>query len=121
MSIANSHVSLLLVEFEQVFSQFPRKILVDDSWRRTSIYFQPEEDFKRNYADMERDFKVYMYPEQEFSPLKSGTEEYYFFYNMKQSQFLTHDPDDATLFFIPIFTNVIRVKVPTFESSFSES
>ncbi|GAV81809.1 Exostosin domain-containing protein [Cephalotus follicularis] len=80
-----------------------------DSVASTHAYHSPE-DFKLDYEQMEREFKVFMYPDLDESyyqtPLSltgKYASEGYFVKNLMESQFLTHDPDEAHLFFFPIF------------------
>lgn len=75
--------------------------------------------FGLNYAEMERRFKVYIYPDGDpntfyQTPRKlSGkyASEGYFFQNIRDSIFRTHDPNQAHLFFIPISCHKMRGKV----------
>ncbi|KAJ9174981.1 hypothetical protein P3X46_013570 [Hevea brasiliensis] len=71
--------------------------------------------FDQNYARMERDFKVFEYPEAEpsmyFFALEDLRGQYasegHFFHNLRASIFLTDDPDKAHLFFIPISCQIM--------------
>lgn len=66
--------------------------------------------FKLNYEKMERRFQVYIYPDGYpntycQSPRKlmgKYTSEGYFYQNLRDSKYVTEDPDQADLFFIPI-------------------
>ncbi|WRX13949.1 Exostosin, partial [Theobroma cacao] len=60
------------------------------------------EAFKLNYAEMENHFKIFVYPEEGFVGGGKYTSEGYFFKNIKESGFLTNDPEKANLFFIPL-------------------
>jgi hypothetical protein len=75
--------------------------------------------FRMNYAEMEREFKVFVYqdrnitkhcdlPSKHYSKYES---EEYFFSNLKMSPFLTDDAAEAHLFFIPIFSQKMTKKV----------
>lgn len=64
------------------------------------------ENFTTNYYQMERKFKVYMYPEDEvLNKYYQNGSEGYFFKNIKDSQFRTTIAQEAHLFFIPIRTH----------------
>ncbi|KAG5242026.1 glycosyltransferase [Salix suchowensis] len=66
--------------------------------------------FRMNYAEMERGFKIFVYRDRNTTkycdlPRKHNSKyesEEYFFRNLKTSPFLTDDPEEAHLFFIPI-------------------
>ncbi|CAA0809731.1 Exostosin family protein [Striga hermonthica] len=86
-----------------------------------NVYHSPEV-FKLDYAEMEREFKVYMYPEYNYGgPAIPSTisgkyaSEAYFFKNIKESAFLTNDPDQAHLFFIPISCHRLHQKVLSYD------
>ncbi|XP_031247202.1 probable glycosyltransferase At5g03795 [Pistacia vera] len=91
-------------------------------WCKSSdIYgeiFHSPEAFKLDYEQMEREFKVFVYPDGDpntyyQTPRKlSGkyASEGYFFQNIRESQFLTNDPNSANLFFIPISCHKMRGK-----------
>ncbi|CAK7355320.1 unnamed protein product [Dovyalis caffra] len=77
---------------------------VGDIYRSKSIFF-------RNYAAMERDFKIFVYPDGNATTCYHSTDhkleskyasEHYFFKNLIDSRFLTDDPREAHFFFIPI-------------------
>ncbi|KAL5790172.1 hypothetical protein ACOSQ2_005060 [Xanthoceras sorbifolium] len=86
--------------------------------------YHSEEVFKLDYAEMERDFKVFVYPDGDpktyyQTPRKlSGkyASEGYFFKNIKESVFLTNDSDKAHLFFIPISCHKMRGKGANYKS-----
>ncbi|KAJ6875668.1 glycosyltransferase [Populus alba x Populus x berolinensis] len=70
-----------------------------------------EEFFLLNYEAMEKDLKVFVYPggnpktcyHSIDKKLKSNyASEHYFFMNLRNSSFLTENPDEAHLFFIPL-------------------
>ncbi|XP_062101658.1 probable glycosyltransferase At5g03795 [Humulus lupulus] len=77
------------------------------------------EVFRLNYAAMEKNFKVYIYPDGDpktfYQTPRKLTGKYasegYFFQNIRESQFRTEDPDQADLFFIPISCHKMRGKV----------
>ncbi|KAJ6366395.1 hypothetical protein OIU77_002889 [Salix suchowensis] len=64
--------------------------------------------FLRNYAAMERDFKVFggnattCYHSTDRKSKSKYATEHYFFMNLRDSRFLTNDPHKAHFFFIPI-------------------
>lgn len=84
----------------------------------TDIYHSPQV-FKLNYAEMEKKFKVYIYPDGDpntfYQTPRKLTGKYssegYFFQNIRESRFRTDDPDQAHLFFIPISCHKMRGKV----------
>lgn len=70
-----------------------------------------EEFFLLNYEAMEKDLKVFVYPggnpktcyHSIDKKLKSNyASEHYFFMNLRNGSFLTENPDEAHLFFIPL-------------------
>lgn len=81
--------------------------------------FRSAEVFKTDYAKMERELKIYVYPDGDsdtyyHTPRKlmgKYASEGYFFHNIKQSPFLTPHPNKAHLFFIPISCHKMRGKV----------
>lgn len=84
----------------------------------SDVYHLPEV-FRLNYAEMERSFKVYIYPDGDpntfYQTPRKLTGKYasegYFFQNIRESRFRTMDPDQADLFFIPISCHKMRGKV----------
>ncbi|XP_059446433.1 probable glycosyltransferase At5g03795 [Corylus avellana] len=94
------------------------------NWRQDSKVFDFPESFTRNYERMERELKVYIYRDRDpgayfQSPreLKGlyGSEAY-FFKNIKESRFLTTDPLQAHLFFIPISWHQMRTQGTRYEN-----
>ncbi|PIA56249.1 hypothetical protein AQUCO_00700529v1 [Aquilegia coerulea] len=87
------------------------------------IYHVPEV-FKFNYAAMEKNFKVFMYPDGDpntfYQTPRKITGKYasegYFFKNIRESHFLTDDPDQAHLFFIPISCHKMRGKGTSYDN-----
>ena len=75
--------------------------------------------FKLNFEEMERRFKIYIYPDGDpktfYQTPRKLTGKYasegYFFQNIRESRFRTDDPDQAHLFFIPISCHKMRGKV----------
>jgi hypothetical protein len=84
----------------------------------SSVYHSPEA-FAAGYAEMERSFKVYIYPDGDpktfYQTPRKLTGKYasegYFFQNIRESRFRTDDPDQAHLFFVPISPHKMRGKV----------
>lgn len=82
------------------------------------VYHSPEV-FRLNFAEIERKFKVYIYPDGDpntfYQTPRKLTGKYasegYFFQNIRESRFRTNDPDQANLFFIPISCHKMRGKV----------
>ncbi|CAL1377461.1 unnamed protein product [Linum trigynum] len=89
----------------------------------TDLYHYPEV-FKLNYAAMEENFKVYIYPDGDpktfYQTPRKLTGKYasegYFFQNIRESKFRTEDPDQAHLFFIPISCHKMRGKGTSYEN-----
>lgn len=94
----------------------------------SSVYHSPEA-FTAGYADMERSFKVYIYPDGDpktfYQTPRKLTGKYasegYFFQNIRESRFRTDDPDQAHLFFVPISPHKMRGKVSLPPLSLSNS
>uniref|UniRef100_A0ACD5YI93 Uncharacterized protein n=1 Tax=Avena sativa TaxID=4498 RepID=A0ACD5YI93_AVESA len=88
-----------------------------------SVYHSPEV-FAAGYAEMERSFKVYIYPDGDpktfYQTPRKLTGKYasegYFFQNIRESRFRTHDPDRADLFFVPISPHKMRGKGTSYEN-----
>lgn len=84
----------------------------------TDIYHSPKV-FKLNFEEMEKKFKIYIYPDGDpktfYQTPRKLTGKYasegYFFQNIRESRFRTEDPDQAHLFFIPISCHKMRGKV----------
>ncbi|XP_057492030.1 probable glycosyltransferase At5g03795 [Actinidia eriantha] len=100
------------------------KVLAEnDSEDLGDVYHLPEM-FKLNYAEMEKKFKVYIYPDGDpntfYQTPRKLTGKYasegYFFQNIRESQFRTNDPDQADLFFIPISCHKMRGKGTSYEN-----
>jgi hypothetical protein len=83
------------------------------------VYHSPEA-FAAGYVEMERSFKVYIYPDGDpktfYQTPRKLTGKYasegYFFQNIRESRFRTQNPDKADLFFVPISPHKMRGKVP---------
>ncbi|KAL0384396.1 UNVERIFIED_CONTAM: putative glycosyltransferase [Sesamum radiatum] len=71
--------------------------------------YRSAEVFRMDYAEMEKKFKIYVYPDEykdeNYTNYQTLSGKYasegYFFKNIRESSFLTDDPDQAHLFFIP--------------------
>ncbi|KAK6916199.1 Exostosin, GT47 domain [Dillenia turbinata] len=82
------------------------------------------EVFKLNYEAMERDFKVYIYPDGDpntfYQTPRKITGKYasegYFFQNIRESRFHTKDPEAAHMFFIPISCHKMRGRGTSYEN-----
>ncbi|KAG5007752.1 hypothetical protein JHK82_025677 [Glycine max] len=80
--------------------------------------------FKLNYEEMEKKFKVYIYPDGDpntfYQTPRKLTGKYasegYFFQNIRDSRFRTENPDEAHLFFIPISCHKMRGKGTSYEN-----
>ncbi|PRQ48433.1 putative xylogalacturonan beta-1,3-xylosyltransferase [Rosa chinensis] len=89
----------------------------------SDVYHSPEV-FRLNYAEMERKFKVYIYPDGDpktfYQTPRKLTGKYssegYFFQNIREGRFRTEDPDQAQLFFIPISCHKMRGKGTSYEN-----
>ncbi|XP_027079061.2 probable glycosyltransferase At5g03795 isoform X1 [Coffea arabica] len=90
----------------------------------SSDVFHSPEVFRLNYAEMERKFKVYIYrdgdPKTYYQTPRKLTGKYasegYFFQNIRESRFITDDPDKADLFFIPISCHKMRGLATSYEN-----
>ncbi|KAI4983580.1 hypothetical protein ZWY2020_025446 [Hordeum vulgare] len=90
---------------------------------RPSVYHSPEV-FAAGYAEMERSFKVYIYPDGDpktfYQTPRKLTGKYasegYFFQNIRESRFRTEDPGMADLFFVPISPHKMRGKGTSYEN-----
>lgn len=91
----------------------------------SSGVFHAPEAFEVDYEKMERELKVFVYPDGDpetyFHTPRKLTGKYasegYFFKNIRESRFFTTDPHQAHLFFIPISCHKMRGKVcPNFTS-----
>uniref|UniRef100_A0A804P3S2 Exostosin GT47 domain-containing protein n=1 Tax=Zea mays TaxID=4577 RepID=A0A804P3S2_MAIZE len=89
----------------------------------STVYHSPEA-FAVGYAEMERSFKVYIYPDGDpktfYQTPRKLTGKYasegYFFQNIRESRFRTDDPDQAHLFFVPISPHKMRGKGTSYEN-----
>ncbi|MQL79022.1 hypothetical protein Taro_011452 [Colocasia esculenta] len=89
-----------------------------------SYVYRTPELFRRNYEEMVRRFKVYIYPDGDpetyYQTPRKLTGKYasegYFFQNIRESSFRTENPDKADLFFIPISCHKMRGKGISYEN-----
>ncbi|KAF5749725.1 glycosyltransferase [Tripterygium wilfordii] len=89
----------------------------------SDLYHNPEV-FRLNYKEMERKFKVFIYPDGDpntfYQTPRKLTGKYasegYFFQNIRDSKFRTEDPDQAHIFFIPISCHKMRGKGTSYEN-----
>ncbi|KAL0335418.1 UNVERIFIED_CONTAM: putative glycosyltransferase [Sesamum radiatum] len=85
--------------------------------------YRSAEVFRMDYAEMEMKFKIYVYPDEykdeNYTNYQTISGKYasegYFFKNIRESSFLTDDPDQAHLFFIPISCHKMHQKVSSYE------
>lgn len=109
---------LEVVEVEKQKQKQKEREKDDDDDVSGDVYHLPQ-IFGLNYAEMERRFKVYIYPDGDpntfYQTPRKLTGKYasegYFFQNIRESTFRTHDPNQAQLFFIPISCHKMRGKV----------
>ncbi|KAL5714344.1 hypothetical protein ACHQM5_016322 [Ranunculus cassubicifolius] len=88
----------------------------------SDLYHSPE-IFKLNYAEMEKNFKVFIYPDGDpntfYQTPRKITGKYasegYFFQNIRESRFVTDDPEQAHMFFIPISCHKMRGKGTSYD------
>ncbi|XP_057783903.1 probable glycosyltransferase At5g03795 [Salvia miltiorrhiza] len=88
-----------------------------DDKEEDDVYHFPKV-FRLNYEEMLKRFKVYVYsdgdPKTYYQTPRKLTGKYasegYFFQNLRDSKFVTDDPDRADLFFIPISCHKMRGK-----------
>ncbi|GAU23305.1 hypothetical protein TSUD_237590 [Trifolium subterraneum] len=98
--------------------------VVDDGGDEFGDVYHSPRVFKLNFAEMEKNFKVYIYPDGDsktfYQTPRKLTGKYasegYFFQNIRESRFRTLDPDQAHLFFIPISCHKMRGKGTSYEN-----
>ena len=119
-----SQLYLSKLEVVEVEKQKQREKDDDDDVVSGDVYHLPQ-IFGLNYAEMERRFKVYIYPDGDpntfYQTPRKLTGKYasegYFFQNIRDSIFRTHDPSQAHLFFIPISCHKMRGKVCPYDNA----
>ncbi|XP_051127396.1 probable glycosyltransferase At5g03795 [Andrographis paniculata] len=90
---------------------------VESDGRDDDVYHSSKV-FELNYEEMMSKFKVYIYPDGDpntyYQTPRKLTGKYasegYFFQNLRESNFVTNEPDQADLFFIPISCHKMRGK-----------
>ncbi|KAJ0040534.1 hypothetical protein Pint_27722 [Pistacia integerrima] len=111
--------------FSQNTSSIPLVFTQDESvFVVHSNVFHSPNIFHLNYLEMEQKFKIYIYPDGDpntfYQTPRKLTGKYasegYFFQNIRESSFLTQDPDQAHLFFIPISCHKMRGKGTSYEN-----
>ncbi|KAK9988932.1 hypothetical protein SO802_029171 [Lithocarpus litseifolius] len=78
-----------------------------------SDIFHTQTLFTDLYTQMEKEFKIYEYQDEDLnmyykSPMKYSNEGFFFNNNLKESQFLTTNPDEAHLFFVPFSSHRMK-------------
>lgn len=71
--------------------------------------------FKTDYEEMERKLRVFVYPGGHRTPRRltgKYASEGFFFKNIRESRFVTLDPNEAHLFFLPVSCHKLRGQVP---------
>ncbi|KAL8047055.1 hypothetical protein ABFX02_08G213600 [Erythranthe guttata] len=99
------------------------KVAASENYGYDDVYHFPEV-FRLNYERMRSRFKVYVYsdgdPNTYYQTPRKLTGKYasegYFFQNLRESNFVTDDPDRADLFFIPISCHKMRGKGISYEN-----
>lgn len=114
---------ILILIFLFFFSRVREAQVDSEAPRRVELYssgvFHAPEAFEVDYEKMERELKVFVYPDGDpetyFHTPRKLTGKYasegYFFKNIRESRFFTTDPHQAHLFFIPISCHKMRGKV----------
>lgn len=114
--VGSIHVPQTFVKEDKSDNDDGAETATEDNY--SDVYHSPEA-FRLNYAEMEKRFKVYIYPDGDpntfYQTPRKVTGKYasegYFFQNIRESRFRTLDPDEADLFFIPISCHKMRGKV----------
>ncbi|KAL7002973.1 hypothetical protein U1Q18_004133 [Sarracenia purpurea var. burkii] len=123
IAIAFLTLTFYYITFHSCFYFRNNPKVASDSIVVSDVYHSPEVFFL-NYAEMEKDFKVFIYPDGDpdtyFQTPRKLTGKYasegYFFQNIRESRFRTDDPDQAHLFFIPISCHKMRGKGTSYEN-----
>ncbi|XP_011087960.1 probable glycosyltransferase At5g20260 [Sesamum indicum] len=106
-----------------MYQQFDRIIASVEVDKIDGDVYRSAEVFRMDYAEMERKFKIYVYPDEykdeNYTNYQTISGKYasegYFFKNIRESSFLTDDPEQAHLFFIPISCHKMHQKVSSYE------
>ncbi|CAL5377660.1 unnamed protein product [Camellia sinensis] len=119
----NRFIVIFITSFFTIFfatlyyqSLFPTTLKVTPNFEVFTDVYHSSQVFGHNYEEMERNFKIYVYPDgdpktyyQTPKKLKGKyASEGYFFQNIRESRFRTDDPEQAHLFFIPISCQKMR-------------
>ncbi|XP_052197996.1 probable glycosyltransferase At5g03795 isoform X2 [Diospyros lotus] len=108
---------------EALLAPASKVVEANDAEDLSDVYHLPG-IFRLNYAEMEKKFKVYIYPDGDpntfYQTPRKLTGKYasegYFFQNIRESRFRTDDPYRADLFFIPISCHKMRGKGTSYEN-----
>ncbi|EYU18405.1 hypothetical protein ABFS82_02G053200 [Erythranthe guttata] len=125
-SITLSLMMIIIYNFMTYYSNKPTYTISDDytavAEQISGDVYHWAEGFRMDYAQMERKLKIYAYPapaDQRYSNYQTITGKYasegYFFKNIRESSFLTDDPELAHLFFIPISAHKLHQKVSSYD------
>ncbi|XP_026401339.1 probable glycosyltransferase At5g03795 isoform X2 [Papaver somniferum] len=107
-----------LLHYSFEFNLINPKVVADKDLGGFSDIYHSHEIFRLNYAEMEKNFKVYIYPDGDpntfYQTPRKLTGKYasedFFFQNIRESQFRTEIAELAHLFFIPISCHKMRGK-----------
>ncbi|KAL0357007.1 UNVERIFIED_CONTAM: putative glycosyltransferase [Sesamum calycinum] len=121
ISPAASLILLSITRF--MYQQFDTIIANVEVDKIDGDVYRSAEVFRMDYAEMEMKFKIYVYPDEykdeNYTNYQTISGKYasegYFFKNIRESSFLTDDPDQAHLFFIPISCHKMHQKVSSYE------
>ncbi|KAJ3679121.1 hypothetical protein LUZ60_017132 [Juncus effusus] len=82
----------------------------------SSVFSKRSKSFFEDYEEMMNEFKVFIYPDGDpktyYQTERKITGKYasegYFFKNIRESNFITQNPDEADLFFVPVSPHKMR-------------
>ncbi|KAL3615430.1 hypothetical protein CASFOL_041091 [Castilleja foliolosa] len=111
-------VLIVIVAIFATFSHFYAVIPPDKTNNSFDVYVS-DEFFQRNYAEMKRELKIYVYPSDgydnayafSFNMISGYEAEDNIYRNLFNSSFVTTNPDQAQLFFIPFSFHTVREKI----------
>ncbi|KAL3621006.1 hypothetical protein CASFOL_035918 [Castilleja foliolosa] len=90
--------------------------------RFTGEVYHSQKVMHKDYAEMEKKFRIYVYPDDDDTNNTKNTiisgkyaSEDHFFRNIKESAFITRDPLQAHLFFIPISCSKLHQKMLSYK------
>ncbi|KAL3615424.1 hypothetical protein CASFOL_041085 [Castilleja foliolosa] len=107
---------VIVAIFAAAFTYFHAGKLHDKPNNEFDVYVSPA-FFRRNYASMQRDLKLYIYPSEGYdndymvTTASDYAAEDEFFKNLLNSPFVTTDPEQARLFLIPFSFHTMRRKI----------